>query len=234
MDTEQNDSICRNRLSAGPRRRSRTGGFTLAEIMVATVIFSIMSLALGASLIQNDKFTNALSYRTQALNISMGMVEQMRNIAYIDMLSYCNNVAGIGTGTQTTINVAVMDPWQANPDSTGFARANYQLIQLPINQLTMSITAADGTVSTPTFTNNNWLQTSIPMDTSKTAQQMPIRWWLAVTRNVQTSQYGATTATSACDAFEISLIYQWQIPGVKNPTWQSGVIRLAITNDAAS
>jgi Tfp pilus assembly protein PilV len=231
MDTEQNDPICRNRLSAGPRRRSRTGGFTLAEIMVATVIFTITSLSLAASLIQNQRFTTALSYRTQALNVSMGMVEQIRQIPYPIMQTYCKAVVA---GTTTTIDVDIMDPLNTSTDYTAGTGAppNYRRVQLPF-QLTLS-TGAETVLNTgtSTFTSNSaanaWYQTSIPMDLSQSAQQLPIRWWLTVYYNVQSG------AGTACDAFEMVLVYQWQIPGTRSPAWQSGTIRVINPNDLAS
>jgi prepilin-type N-terminal cleavage/methylation domain-containing protein len=232
MDTEQNDSICRNRLSAGPRQRSRTGGFTLVEIMVATVIFTITSLSLAASLIQNQRFTTALSYRTQALNISMGIVEQLRQISYPNMQAYCKAVA-VSASTTTTIDVDIMDPLNASTDYTQNTGAppNYRRVQLPF-QLTLSTGAENllgaGATAYTSNSTTNWYQTAIPMDLSKSAQQMPIRWWLTVYYNVQTG------AGTACDAFEMVLIYQWQIPGTKSPAWQSGTIRLINPNDLAS
>jgi prepilin-type N-terminal cleavage/methylation domain-containing protein len=223
MDTDQSDPISGNQFHAGPRRPSGTRGFTLAEIMVATVIFTITSLALAASLIQNTRFTTALSYRTQALNISMGIVEQIRQMAYLDILGYCNKAYGLpSTALFSTVNVVIMDPLNTNTTYAN-APANYQQIQLPINQFT----EVNGTVHTgPT-----WLQTNVPMDLTPAAAKMPIRWWLTINNNQQPN---STTGVATCDVLEIVLTYQWQIPGTTTPTWQSGTIRLIIPNDAAA
>jgi Tfp pilus assembly protein PilV len=220
MNTEQNNPICTNRPSAASRRHPKgTLAFTLVEIMVAAVLFIITSLALAASLIQNDKFTNLLSYRTQALNISMGMVEQMRAISYGDLLAYCNNAFNISpTGTQTTINVNITDPWHASTNSS--VPGNYLQIQLPINQFTDS----SGNVHTPSPSTQNWCAANVPMDVSTQAQVMPMQWWLTIDNNVQSG------SGTACDVFEITLVYQWQVPGTSAPVWQSGTIRLVIPN----
>jgi type II secretory pathway pseudopilin PulG len=228
MDTIANDRIYRNRFSACPGQSSRTRAFTLAEVMVATVIFTITSLALTASFIQNQRFTTALSYRTQAVNISMGMVEQIRQISYPDMQAICYKVAGAtsAANTPTTINVVIMDPANISTDTT--IAPNYRQIQLPINQLTFSVPIKDSSGNTvSSVSNNNWYTTSVPIDLSPSAPSMPIRWWLAIDYNIQ-------TGTTACDAFEIVLIYQWQVPGTKSPPWQSGTIRLVCPDNVTA
>jgi prepilin-type N-terminal cleavage/methylation domain-containing protein len=208
MDTEHSNPTGRNHFSTGACKRSCAGGFTLVEIMVATVIFTITSLALASSFIQNEKFTRAISYRTQATTISMGMVEQIRWVAYSQI------PAAVAAGN---IPVVVMDPANINTDSG--TPAGYRPISLLINSFTSTVATSSS--------NATWTTTTIPVDTDLAAPKMPIRWWLTINQNT-------TTGSGACDAYEITLIYQWQIPGNTANPWQSGTIRLLNPNDATT
>jgi hypothetical protein len=177
--------------------------------MVGAAIFTLVAISLTAALIQNERATRTLSYRTQAITITMGMVEQIRTISFLDLTNICNNVSA-GTGTGDTIAVQIMDPANDSPDPD--VPAGYRVIQLPINDL-------DG-VSKKT----SWFTTSIPLDTSTTAPRLPLRWWLRLSRRLSTTD-------PVCDVYELCLIYQWQMPGTPSAPWQSGVIRIVTPND---
>ena len=53
-------------------------GFTLLEVMIALVIFSIGLLGLAGLMAQSTAFTNSAQYRTQATFLAYDMLDRMR------------------------------------------------------------------------------------------------------------------------------------------------------------
>lgn len=53
-------------------------GFSLLEVMVAMVIFSIGLLGLAGLMAQSTRFTNSAQYRTQATYLAYDMLDRMR------------------------------------------------------------------------------------------------------------------------------------------------------------
>lgn len=58
---------------------NKTTGFTLLEVMVAMVIFSIGLLGLAGLMSQSLTYTNSSQYRTQATFLAYDMLDRMRN-----------------------------------------------------------------------------------------------------------------------------------------------------------
>lgn len=56
----------------------KTIGFTLLEVMVAIVIFSIGLLGLAGLMAQSTSFNNSAQYRTQATFLAYDMLDRMR------------------------------------------------------------------------------------------------------------------------------------------------------------
>jgi len=53
-------------------------GFTLLEVMIAMVIFSIGLLGLAGLMAQSTRFNNSAQYRTQAVYLAYDMLDRMR------------------------------------------------------------------------------------------------------------------------------------------------------------
>jgi prepilin-type N-terminal cleavage/methylation domain-containing protein len=60
-------------------------GFTLVEVMIGLVLFSIMSLGLTASLIQSLKISDQVLSRSTANSVALGYAEQLMANSYTDL-----------------------------------------------------------------------------------------------------------------------------------------------------
>ena len=72
----------------------KTKGFSLLEVMVAMVIFSIGLLGLAGLMAQSTRFNNSAQYRTQATYLAYDILDRMRanpSQARNSTLAYNNN-----------------------------------------------------------------------------------------------------------------------------------------------
>jgi prepilin-type N-terminal cleavage/methylation domain-containing protein len=60
-------------------------GFTLVEVMIGLILFSIMSLGLTASLIQSLKISDQVLSRSTANSVALGYAEQLMANSYTDL-----------------------------------------------------------------------------------------------------------------------------------------------------
>jgi prepilin-type N-terminal cleavage/methylation domain-containing protein len=60
-------------------------GFTLVEVLIALVVFSVMSLGLTASLIQSLKISDQVLSRSTAHSVALGYAEQLMAHSYTEL-----------------------------------------------------------------------------------------------------------------------------------------------------
>jgi type IV pilus assembly protein PilV len=81
----------------GQSRRAQ-GGFTLIEVLVAILIFSIGLIGLGATMALSIRSNNVAGYRTQAVFLAESLVDMMRaNDEAVWALDYDGNYPVTGT-----------------------------------------------------------------------------------------------------------------------------------------
>jgi prepilin-type N-terminal cleavage/methylation domain-containing protein len=97
------------------RRKRNTGGFTLAEVLVASVIVAFLLLALLTSFIMGRFATQVAKHRAQATNVLRARVEFLKGLGYdaVNLMSSVTVESGVPidsvqggvvalTGTRTT------------------------------------------------------------------------------------------------------------------------------------
>lgn len=183
-----------------PARRAKRSGVSLVEVMVGTLVFSILAISLTAAMIQNYRVARSESYRTQVLTSTIGIIEQLRAQPFKTLEDiYADH-------TTKSYAVQIIDP--LNYSAASGAPVGYKVINLPIN-------VKDGSV-----VNSTWTTVDIPLD-SDGKLRLPIRYWLDVKLNL-------SVAGKKCDVYEARLVYQWRRPGDKKSAWQSGAFRIAV------
>lgn len=177
----------------GKRRR----GVTLVEVMVATVIFSILSLGITATYIQSLRYAKIISHRTQAINTAMSMVEQLREKGFTDLLNDYYTPT-----TPPDFVVKIVDP-----TASSAVPSYYADLTLPIN------------VRGATTLKSSWTDVDVTVDSDPSAPKMPMKFWLTINRD-------NGTGTSLHEVFQIQLSYQWRSPGGTSTSWKNGNMRI--------
>ena len=172
---------------------------TLVEVMVASVIFTMLAMGLTAGYIQNMRMAKAQAFRTQAINTAMTILEQLRANGYSDLRTNFHALPN-----PPAFVVKLLDPTQTTVEPTG-----YRDFELPIN-------VRDGTELTDT-----WTDTELRIETSATAPTLPMRFWLTLDRDV--AETGDIHAV-----FQLTLFYQWRTPGDSSTDWKTGNLRMAV------
>ena len=228
-------AVSTNRVTSGFVHSSKkAAAFTLVEVMVAALIFTILSISITALFVQNNQMSARLRYRTTATNAALNVLEQVRVVDFNGLLSLYNSSATI---PGSYVRVLVADP--NAPDHTGLAAPVATLvapdtpgvgadaIPLGYQNLDLLINVRDG-VTTPVL-NSAWNTCTLPLNTSTTGVRMPMRFWLTLRYNTTISGDPAVTATG--QVFEIALVYQWQQPGTPSSSqWDSASVRAVVTN----
>ncbi len=84
---------------------SRQRGFTLLEVMIAVIIFSVGLLGVAGLMVLSMRTNHSAFLRTQASFLAESMAERMRtNLGYIDQYNgtYSGTVTAAGTNCATT------------------------------------------------------------------------------------------------------------------------------------
>ncbi len=132
------------RAAGAAARRRRVGvhgdeGFTLIEVLMATVVFAILATAFATSLTASMRSYQASKVRTVAEQLASSQLEDARRLAYDDLGTVGGNPPGLLQALQTvtdagqTLNVTtkvsyVNDP---TPNSTETG-ADYKLIRVTV------------------------------------------------------------------------------------------------------
>lgn len=171
---------------------------TLVEVMVGATLLSLLGLALLTMFVQNLRMSKVQSFRSQAVTASLTVLEELRFLQYPEIEAIYNNSAS------GSFQIQLPDP---------AATSGYAALTLPVN-------VRDGVaVSGATA----WTTTSLVVDPSTTAPRLPMRFFLLLSRNRQ------TTGT-VVDVFEVVLLYQWAVAGQGTSRWQTGNVRLIVPN----
>jgi prepilin-type N-terminal cleavage/methylation domain-containing protein len=220
------------------RNSNKFAAFTLVEVMVAAVIFTILAVSISALFVQNNQMSSRLRYRTTATNAALNILEQIRLVDFNGLTSL---YASSATIPGSYVRVLVADPNAPNhsglaaPDATLVAPdtpgVGADAIPIGYQNLDLLINVRDG-VTTPVL-NSAWNTCTLPLNTSTTGIRMPMRFWLTLKYNTIISGDPAITATG--QVFELALIYQWQQPGTPSSSqWDTASVRAVVTNQNPS
>lgn len=185
-----------------PSNLSRRGGFSLVEVMVAAVIFTMLAVSATSVFLQNNRMMATLRYRTHVTNTALSIVEQLR-------LNEFATIKGFHDAATPTVLINLPDPTYvaAAPDISG-----YRPTSLNINVL-------DGVQK-----NTNWTYTDLFVESSTTAPKAKARFWTAINANI-------SAASPVVEIYEVAIMYQWKNPAAKaTDPWQSNTIRLTVPN----
>ncbi len=129
---------------------------TLVEVMVAAAMFALVATSLVGIFMQSQRFSYFLGYRTQAVTISLSILEQLRFRQYAEILDVYN------AGNAGNLTVTLPDP----SDASGYTN-----LTLPVN------------LRDNTEYRRNWTTVSVAVDPSPGAPRLPMRFFLHLKRN---------------------------------------------------
>ncbi|MFT3781194.1 MAG: hypothetical protein QM790_04195 [Nibricoccus sp.] len=222
------------------KRHAWLFGFTLVEVMVGTVLFVTLAVSTGAVFVQNHKMSTKLRYRTQAINVALNFLEQIRVMEFTNIKTLCTAAS---TNTSAYLRLIVQDSGApdltalASPNPTDTSTPGFGVLEVPlgyrnydfkinvVNGLVKNInpTVCTGsTSSTPGFALDNTSSGTVNI-------RIPMKFWLTMRYNETISSDSSITAKG--EVVEISMVYYWQDPS--SSTWQEGTIRAAISNPNA-
>jgi prepilin-type N-terminal cleavage/methylation domain-containing protein len=69
------------------RKHKQRSGFSLVEVMIATVILSFMAMTTIAAAMYSRLLSENIIYQNMALTATLGYAEQMRNMNYAELLA---------------------------------------------------------------------------------------------------------------------------------------------------
>lgn len=167
---------------------------TLVEIMMGTALLAMLATSLVALFVQNLRMSKIQAFRSQAVTSSLTILEQMRFMQYPQVETVYN------AGASGAFSVQIVDPTQTT---------DYSALSLPVN-------VRDGVLQSATWTTAN-----IVVDPDSTKPRLPMRFFLTLKRNRQTSG-------TKVDVFEIVLLYQYLNQGRGTSRWLTGNIRLIV------
>lgn len=104
--------------SPKPRKPSSKAAFTLIEVMVAAVIFTITGVGVLAGLLQARKMTEGSIYVATATTVAQGYIEQIKNMDF-NLLDSSTIPELISQGTADTLTISPMtaDVESGNPNT---------------------------------------------------------------------------------------------------------------------
>lgn len=193
----------------------RSRGVTLAEVMIAATLFTMLAVSATALFIQNQRASIGLRYRTQVTNTALNILEQLRLKNYNDLLTLRAESLATPANPHTTM-VLVADPLYTPPTPDPYASLN---LPTGLRPMELNVNVVDGTVIRTGRTSLN-----LPMESTSAKLFLPTRYWL-------TLKFNQSLTTPIVQAMEVTLVYQWQMPQQTN--WQEGTIRLVVTNPQA-
>lgn len=181
---------------------------TLVEVLVAVVLFAMLSVGLSATFIYNIKSAQSLNHRTQAVNAAMSVAEQMRGVGYSDLLNlHYSETAPV------TFKIKLVDPTATTATAT--EPSYYRIFELPVNVVGTKTVKSD-------FTPRD-----IYVAGAAASRKLKMRYWVSL--NLDQS-----LTTPVRQVFQLVLIYQWKDPASTTDTWQSGAIRIAVPNPSGA
>lgn len=172
---------------------------TLVEVMIGAALFTLIATGLTAGYIQNLRMAKNISYRTQAANTAMSILEQFRANGYFDLLERYYKPA-----SPPPLTVKVLDPTQTSTIPTG-----YRDLDLPINRRDSELLSGD------------WTPLNLTISDTGESTKLPMRFWVYL-------QERSEPTGKVFAVFELALFYQWRNPTDPADKWQSGTFRMVV------
>jgi len=181
---------------------------TLTEVMISTALLMLVAGGLASSYILNMRLARAHACRTHAVNTALGMVEQIRAMGYAEL----RDIYFTPSNPQP-VPFQFVDPVQTTVQPTGYSR-----VDVPFNNRA-------GTVLVST-----WTEVLVPLDNDPAVPGLPMRYWMRLDRDSGTTlpTSGALDSTSIHAMMQVTLFYEWQVPGAASNRWIGGDLRVAI------
>ena len=126
------------------RRSKAKNGFTLAEVVIGLVVFSVLATSTAVAFVQTQKLAHSNVMHNTARTVIQGYVEQIKGVQYYRLLESLNDPNNIPLPTKSVSSLAIGDDIKID-DDLYLNQANNKEILLDILQ------RDDGTFDTHTM-----------------------------------------------------------------------------------
>lgn len=218
--TESTPARPRDGLPQFARPGTRRRGFSLAEVMVAATLFTVLAMSGTSLFLQNQRASVALRYRTQVTNTALNILEQLRLKNFVELRTLRDTALANQTATHTSM-VLIADPAYTPPTPDPYAALN---IPSGLRPVELMLNVVDASVI-----KNAHTLIDIPMESASGSIKLPTRYWFTLRFKDQRNPDPALGGI--VQAMEIALVYQWRMP--QRTDWQEGTIRLTVVNPQA-
>ena len=219
-------------------RGAREGGFTLAEIMVGMLVFTLVAVGLTAAVLQTRRFSQLALMRNMAYTIAQGYMEQMEAIPVSNLTlsatagpTYPIPIPTMGVSYLDTTNIQISDPLYVSPISNLTPAPNVTLVPRAgkpgdvwnVKQIMINLTG-----------NTSYLNLNLGNSTgnSTAAGLAPVTMTMWIDVNITQGVTGNFTANSTVTTptIIIQLDFMFQSNGYLAAGQQSGSLRIARTD----
>jgi prepilin-type N-terminal cleavage/methylation domain-containing protein len=187
-----------------PPKEPLLRAFTLAEVMVAMLIFAMSATGLTGLFLQNLAYATWQVQNVHVTNTSFGIADQIKNMG-ADAIYKAYLAADPKDGTPLTLNVTTVDPTDLVD--------GYKTIALNINQKDTATTTGTDTTVVSKVTNSVWNNVTLKCGRLSTSTVIPVSYWITLRRNVS-----AADTTPAFDILELTLVDRWSVGAKQTKT----------------
>ena len=172
--------------------------FTLAEVMIATLIFAMSATSLTSLFLQNLRYSTWQLTNVHITNSIFSIADQIKNKG-ANQIYAAFLAADPANGTPITLDVTSVDP----SDLTD----GYKTINLNINKVETATTTGTTVVVNPTKeVNTTWNVITFKLGSLSTSPSFPVSCYITIRRNLS-----AAATTPAFDILELTMSYSWSM-----------------------
>ncbi len=186
------------------RKRKLKKGLTLVEVMIGLGVLSLNVIGLSTAMIQAQRMSYQAIYQNAAFHAAQGFLEQIRSMPYTDF-----------------------EAAYADPDNVTLPTLSTSALSSDVifdDPLTFQASLGSGSlVRNPNAYDEKQVVIDIREDENEIGETvyteiiMPIRFTLDLV-NLSEGPGGQTPL----DAFEVSLVFQYEVPSASGPYWKTG------------